>query len=108
MDNRKNIISKRNKRITNFYYEINGKICNCRNKSNCPLDNKCKKNVKIDRQKLSIKLKLKPMMASMSYLQKLILVSARQNLRPSTTTIQCHLETRHTKVIPNFRNLFGV
>ena len=108
MDNRKNIISKRNKRIKNFYYEINGKICNCRNKNNCPLDNKCKKNVKIDRQKLSIKLKLKPMMASMSYLQKLILVSARQNLRPSTTTIQCHLETGHTKVIPNFRNLFGV
>ena len=58
--------------------------------------------------KLSIKLKLKPTMASMSYLQKLILVSARQNLRPSTTTIQCHLETGHTKVIPNFRNLFGV
>ena len=48
------------------------------------------------------------MMASMSYLQKLILVSARQNLRPSTTTIQCHLETGHTKMIPNFRNLFGV
>ena len=61
MDNRKNIISKRNKRIKNFYYEINGKICNCRNKKNCPLDNKCKKNVKIDRKKLSIKLKLKPM-----------------------------------------------
>ena len=47
-------------------------------------------------------------MASMSYLQKLILVSARQNLSPSTTTLQCHLETGHTKMIPNFRNLFGV
>ena len=23
-------------------------------------------------------------------------------------TIPCHLETGHTKVIPNFRNLFGV
>ena len=47
MDNRKNILSKRNKRITNFYYEINGKICNCRNKSNCPLDNKCKRMLKL-------------------------------------------------------------
>ena len=25
------------------------------------------------------------------------MVAARQNLRPSTTTIQCHLETGHTK-----------
>ena len=47
-------------------------------------------------------------MASMSYLQNLILVSARQNLRPSTTTIQCHLEIGNAKMIPNFRNLFGV
>ena len=44
----------------------------------------------------------------MSYLQKLILVSARQNVSPNTTTIQFHLETEHTKMIPNFRNLFGV
>ena len=44
----------------------------------------------------------------MSYLQKLILVLARQNLSPSTTTIQCHLETGHTKMIPNFRNLLRV
>ena len=58
--------------------------------------------------KVAIKLKLKPAMASMSYLQKLILVSARQNLRPSATTTQRHLETRHTKVIPNFLNLFEV
>ena len=47
-------------------------------------------------------------MASMSYLQKLILVSARQNLHPSTTAIQCYLETGHTEMIPNFRNLFRV
>ena len=39
---------------------------------------------------------------------KLILISARQNLHPSTTDIRCHLETGHTKMIPNFRNLFGV
>ena len=47
-------------------------------------------------------------MASMSYLQKLILVLARHNLSPSTTTIQCHLETGHIKMIPNIRNLLRV
>ena len=47
MDNIKNIISSRNKRITNFYNEINRKTCNSRNKSNCLLDNKCKKLLKL-------------------------------------------------------------
>ena len=41
IDNTKNIISNHNKGITNFYNKINGKTCNCRNKGNCPLDNKC-------------------------------------------------------------------
>ena len=41
IDNIKNIISSHNKEITNFYNKINGKTCNCRNKSNCPLDKKC-------------------------------------------------------------------
>ena len=48
------------------------------------------------------------MMASMSYLQKFIIVSARQNLSPGTTTIKSHLETGHMKMIPNLRNIFGV
>ena len=47
MDNIKNIISSRNKGITNFYNEINGKTCNCRSKSKCSLDNKCKKLLKL-------------------------------------------------------------
>ena len=41
MDNLKNIINSHNKNITNSYNKINGKTCNCRNKSNFPLDNKC-------------------------------------------------------------------
>ena len=41
IDNIKNIIISHNKEITNFYSEINGKACKCRDKSNCPLDNKC-------------------------------------------------------------------
>ena len=41
MDNVKNIISSHNKRIINSGNEENGKTCNCRNKSDCPLDNKC-------------------------------------------------------------------
>ena len=40
MNNVKNIISGQNKRIINFVNEVNGKTYNCRNKSNCPLDNK--------------------------------------------------------------------
>ena len=39
MDNIKNIISSHNKEI-NVYNELNGKTYNCRNKSNCSLDNK--------------------------------------------------------------------
>ena len=41
MDNTKNIISSHNNKIANSYNKINGKACNCRNKSNCSLDNKC-------------------------------------------------------------------
>ena len=41
IDNIENIISSHNKEITNFYNKLNGKTCNCRNKSNCPLENKC-------------------------------------------------------------------
>ena len=47
-------------------------------------------------------------MASMSYLLKFISALARQNLSPGTATIQCHLETGDTKMIPNFRNTFGI
>ena len=45
--------------------------------------------------KLPTKLKSKPMMASVNYLQKFILVSAKQNLSPCSTTVECHVETRH-------------
>ena len=49
-----------------------------------------------------VKLKSKPAVASMNYLLKFILLLVRQNLSPGTTTIQYHLETGHTKMIPNF------
>ena len=79
MDNIKKIISSHSKEIANFLNEINSKTCTCRNKSNSPLDNK-----------FFYKAKFKQTMASMSYLQKLIFVSTKLNLSPSTTTIQCH------------------
>ena len=41
MDNMTNKISSHKKKIINSGNETNGKTCNCRNKSNCPLDNKC-------------------------------------------------------------------
>ena len=47
--------------------------------------------------KLSIKLKSKPTMASMSYLLKFILVLARQNLSPGTTTIQLIIQKPDTR-----------
>ena len=43
MDNMTNIISSHNKKV-NSNYEANGKTCHCRNKSNCPLENKCLAN----------------------------------------------------------------
>ena len=44
MDNMTNLIGSHIKKITNSYNETNGKTCNWRNKSNCPLDNKCLAN----------------------------------------------------------------
>ena len=41
MDNVKNIINSLNEKIIISGNEANGKTCNCRNKSNCSLDNKC-------------------------------------------------------------------
>ena len=80
MENMTNTISTHNKK-TNSCNET----CNYRNKSNCPLNKKC-----------------------LSYPKKFTLVSARQNLTPGTTTIQCHLEIGHRKILPNFQNIFGV
>ena len=44
MDNTTNIISSHNRKVANSGNEANGKTCNCRNKSNCELDNKCLTN----------------------------------------------------------------
>ena len=87
MGNMTNIISSHNKKARNSYSETNGKRCNCRIKSSCPLDNKCLANKNI------YKAQVETTTASMSYLPKFILALVRQNLSPSTTTIQCHLET---------------
>ena len=44
MDNMTNIISSHDKKVTNFENETNGKTWIWRNKSKCPLDNKCLTN----------------------------------------------------------------
>ena len=95
MDNMTNIISSHDKKI-NSYNETNGKTYNC------PLDNKCLTD------KIIYKAEVETNDGINDYLQKFILVSARQNLSPVSTTIQCHLETGHTKMTPNFRNIFGI
>ena len=40
IDNIKDVISSHKKEIRNFYNEMNGKKCSCRNKNSFPLDNK--------------------------------------------------------------------
>ena len=47
IDNIKNVISSYKKEVRNFYNKMNGKTCSCRNKNNCPLDNKCSKLLKL-------------------------------------------------------------
>ena len=102
MDNMTNIISSLNKRVTNSENETNGKTCSCRNKSNCPLDNKCLTN------KVVYKAEVKTNDGINELSTKVISVLVRQSLTPGTTTIQYLLKTGHTKMIPNFRNIFGV
>ena len=41
MDNMTNIISSHHKKIIKSGNQTNGKTCNCSNKINCPLNNKC-------------------------------------------------------------------
>ena len=69
MDNITNIISSHNKKI-NSYNETNGKTYNC------PLDNKCLTD------KIIYKAEVETNDGINDYLQKFILVSTRQNLRP--------------------------
>ena len=107
IDNIKNVISSHKKEIANFYNEMNGKTCSCRNKNNCPIDNKCEKLLK-----LTYTFVYKAEVETNDGINEL---STKVNFGISKTEFtnkynnhQCHLETRHTKVIPNFRNLFGV
>ena len=55
MGNVTNIISSYNKKIINSGNEANGKTCNCRNKSNCPLDNKCLINKTVYKSEIETK-----------------------------------------------------
>ena len=82
-----NTICSHNKKITSSYNETNGKICNCRNRTNCPLDNKC----------LTDEIFYKAEVETNDGIKEL-----------STKVYQCRLETRHRKMIPNFQNIFGV
>ena len=70
--------------ITNFYKKINVKICNCRNKSNCPLDNKCEKLLK-STDKIVHNAEAETNDGINELYAKVNLVSARQNLCLSTT-----------------------
>ena len=82
--------------------ETNGKTCNCRNKSNCPLDNKRLIN------KIVYKAETKTNHGISELPTKVYLGIRETEFSPGTTTIQCHSEIGHTKIIPKFRNTFGV
>ena len=81
MDNMTNIISSHNKKI-NSYNETNGETYNCL------LDNKCLAD------KIIYKAEVETNDGINDYLQKFILVSARQNLSPVSTTIQMSFRNR--------------
>ena len=78
--------------MKNSYNDTNGKTCSCKNKSNCPLENKCQTDKNVYKAEVETNDDINELST------KFILVSARENLSPGTTTIQCHLETGHTKL----------
>ena len=41
MDNMTKIINSQNKYVASKWNQANQNLCNCRNRDNCPLDNKC-------------------------------------------------------------------
>ena len=101
VDNFTNIICSQNRKVTNLDSEANGKTCNGRNKSNCLLDNKCLTN------KFVYKTEVKTDACTNELSTKVYSGISKKNLSLGTTTMQRHLEIGHTKIIPNFRNIFG-
>ena len=102
MGNVTNIISSYNKKIINSGNEANGKTCNCRNKSNCPLDNQYLTN------KIVYKAEIETNNDTNKLSTKVYFGISETEFKSRRTTIQCHSETGHTKMIPNFQNTFAV
>ena len=100
-----NMISSHNKKVTNSNYEANGKTCHCRNKSNCPLENKCLTN--------KIVYNVEANNGINELCTKIYFGISGTEFKSRYNKHQCHLETGHTKMIPkfrvpNFRNILGV
>ena len=102
MDNVTNIISSNNKNIINSGNKANGKTCNCRNKSNCPLDNKCLIN------KIVYKAEIETNNDINELSNKVYFGISETEFKSRYNNHKCHSESGHTKMIPNFRNTFGV
>ena len=93
MDNVTNIISSHNKKI-NSGNESNGKTCSCRNKSNCPLDNKCLINKIVYQAEIDTN-------NNMNELSTKVYVSISETVQQPYNVIQ-------KLMIPNFQNTFEV
>ena len=100
MDNMTNIISSHNKKIPNSYNETNGKTCNCRNKSKCLLDNKCLTNKTVYKAEVETNDGINELSAEVYFGISETEFQSRYNNHT--------MSTGHTKIIPNFRNIFGI
>ena len=95
-----NIISKHNKKVPNSYNETNGKTCNCRNKSKCLLDNKCLTNKIVYKAEVETNDGINELSTKVYF----GIIKTEFQSRYNNHT----MSTRHMKIIPNFRNIFGV
>ena len=102
MDNVTNIISSHNKKMINSGNEANGKKRNGRNKNNCPLDNKSLIN------KIVYKAEIETNNDIDELSTKVYFGISKTEFKSRYNNHKCHSETGHTKMIPNFRNTFGV
>ena len=102
MDNVTNIISSHNKKMINSGNEANGKKRNGRNKNNCPLDNKCLINRIVYKAEIETNNDIDELST------KVYFGISKTEFKSRYNNHKCHSETGHTKMIPNFRNTFGV
>ena len=102
MDNITNLISTHIKKVINSGKKTNGKTYNCRNKSNCPLDNKCLTN------KIVYKAEIETNDGINELSTKVYFGISETEFKSRYKNHTISISSGHTKMIPNFQNTFGV